>query len=178
MALASKPEERGTIHKLKYIIDKSLIPQMQLKMNKIQSESASQLKPKINTLNVDAELQERKSQNSIKESIKFVGERENKLEGDRVLLQHSPILSSPKSVLKVHTPNGTNSHSKFAFNKREVNMPHFQTVTKKKVEITDLKGVASFKHIPGELARNQTSLKRIVSLPLSNREIPGSIRII
>ena len=32
------PEERGTIHKLKYIIDKSLIPQMQTQLKKVHSE--------------------------------------------------------------------------------------------------------------------------------------------
>ena len=32
------PEERGTIHKLKYVIDKSMIPQMQTQLKKVHSE--------------------------------------------------------------------------------------------------------------------------------------------
>lgn len=35
------PEKRATIHKLKYIIDKSLIPQMTVQMKKAYSESSS-----------------------------------------------------------------------------------------------------------------------------------------
>jgi hypothetical protein len=37
LALQVDPEKRGTIHKLKYIIDKSLIPQMQAQLKKAHS---------------------------------------------------------------------------------------------------------------------------------------------
>ena len=37
MALKVDPEKRATVHKLKYIIDKSLIPQMQNQLKKANS---------------------------------------------------------------------------------------------------------------------------------------------
>jgi hypothetical protein len=43
MALQVDPEKRATIHKLKYIIDKSLIPQMQTQLKKTQSESSKNI---------------------------------------------------------------------------------------------------------------------------------------
>jgi hypothetical protein len=41
MSLQVDPEKRATIHKLKYIIDKSLIPQMQTNLIKASSETVS-----------------------------------------------------------------------------------------------------------------------------------------
>ena len=41
MCLQVDPEKRATIHKLKYIIDKSLIPQMQTNLIKASSETVS-----------------------------------------------------------------------------------------------------------------------------------------
>ena len=39
-ALEVDPEKRATIHKIKYMIDKSLIPQMQSQLRKTHSESS------------------------------------------------------------------------------------------------------------------------------------------
>jgi hypothetical protein len=39
VALQSNPENRATAYKLKYIIDKSLIPQMEARMRKNQNNS-------------------------------------------------------------------------------------------------------------------------------------------
>lgn len=41
MALEVDPERRATIHKLKYIIDKSMIPQMQAQLKKAHTFSES-----------------------------------------------------------------------------------------------------------------------------------------
>jgi hypothetical protein len=41
MCLQVDPEKRATIHKLKYIIDKSLIPQMQTHLRKASSDNVS-----------------------------------------------------------------------------------------------------------------------------------------
>jgi hypothetical protein len=41
MSLQVDPEKRATIHKLKYIIDKSLIPQMQTHLRKASSDNVS-----------------------------------------------------------------------------------------------------------------------------------------
>jgi hypothetical protein len=38
LSLQVDPEKRGTIHKLKYIIDKSLIPQMKTQLKKANSD--------------------------------------------------------------------------------------------------------------------------------------------
>jgi hypothetical protein len=54
MSLKVNVDERATIHKLKYIIDKSLIPQMQAKLNKTQSDGPplppSSKNPKVQPL--------------------------------------------------------------------------------------------------------------------------------
>ena len=41
MSLQVDPEKRATIHNIKYIIDKSLIPQMQTNLIKASSETVS-----------------------------------------------------------------------------------------------------------------------------------------
>lgn len=74
MTLAVKPEDRGTIHKIKYTIDKSLIPKMQLQMNKAVSDNTGNyLKPRKNTINLmnpKTEPTEVKAKSSIKEHPK------------------------------------------------------------------------------------------------------------
>ena len=151
---------------------------MQLKMNKVQSENPnSQLKPRINTMNVNIEPNEWKPKSSIKESTKTIGERENKLDSNRTVLQSSPILQSPKSLLKIQTTNAINSNSKIIIKNGEIHPHHFQTINKKNVGISGLKGITSYTHISEEF-RNQPSLRKIVSLPLSRRDLPGSMRII
>lgn len=41
MSLQVDPEKRATIHRLKYIIDKSLIPQMHTNLRKASSDTVS-----------------------------------------------------------------------------------------------------------------------------------------
>ena len=186
VSLAYKPEERATIHKLKYIIDKSLIPKMKVQLRKTHSDipyqnpqvnlrtdlnTGNHLQPRKEHLNkCSVNLNETKPKSSIKESIKI---GENNIEMNKSVIQ--PLIApSPKSLLKIQTPTGNsmNSFSKIFVKKSEGQPVHyFQTVTKKKIDIGEMKGFTSSKNIQEVLKKhmNGPTLHKTVSLPIEKK---------